>query len=178
MGAGAAAFISVDNEYDGQGWLSEPATTLVIMVELMDDQGRKDEELEALDERIRQMQERAEGLTQKRRSEDLDFDEHFDTRLSSLESKAQSAKSVREGQKADMARVQRADNESGRGLGIGLTVAYMIIGVPMFGALIGWLIDKQVGGVFWKGICTTLGAILGVTLAIMTINKANANPPS
>lgn len=140
----------------------------------MDDNGKHGDELEALDERIRQLQERADSLSSKPRTDNLEFDRHFDSRLSELQTKAQTVKSIRDSQQRDAERIQQRDNESGRGLGIGLTVAYMILGLPMFGAGVGWLIDRQVGGKFWIGVCTLMGAVLGLTLAIMTINKADA----
>lgn len=56
--------------------------------------------------------------------------------------------------------------EGGRNLGKGLQIAYAIIGVPLVGFGIGWLIDNQTGGTQAKGIATILGAAIAVAYAI------------
>lgn len=61
--------------------------------------------------------------------------------------------------------------EGGRSLGRGLQVAYAIIGVPIVGYGIGWLIDKQVGGVLWQGLLTIIGATIAVIYAARSASR-------
>lgn len=61
--------------------------------------------------------------------------------------------------------------EGGRNLGKGLQIAYAIIGVPLVGFGIGWLIDNQTGGTQAKGIATILGSAIAIWYAIKSANK-------
>ena len=61
--------------------------------------------------------------------------------------------------------------EGGRSLGKGLQIAYAIIGVPIVGFGVGWLIDKQVGGNLWQGLMTILGATIAVIYAVRSASR-------
>lgn len=65
------------------------------------------------------------------------------------------------------------DRDAARGLGVGMMVAYLIIGVPLGGALIGYLIDRGSGGGNATAIGVVAGAIVGVAMAISVMNRAN-----
>lgn len=96
---------------------------------------------------------------------------NFDDRLARLEQAAREARGRHETVKHEQARKQTSDGESARGLGIGLTVAYAILGMPLLGAGLGWLIDRQMGTSNYMGILCTIGAIVGVVFAVMTTNR-------
>jgi F0F1-type ATP synthase assembly protein I len=67
----------------------------------------------------------------------------------------------------------RTTGEQTKGLGLGLTAAYLVVGVPLLFALVGWLIDRSIRSSLWIGILTTIGAVLGITMMVITINRAN-----
>ncbi len=64
-----------------------------------------------------------------------------------------------------------SDREASRGLGVGLSIAYTIIGVPIFGYFVGYLIDRQVGGKLFAPLFTTGGAVLGLTYAVWVLQR-------
>jgi F0F1-type ATP synthase assembly protein I len=99
--------------------------------------------------------------------------DEFDARLSALEENARNTKSRIEATKQQEQRALDADRSSARGLGFGLSIAYTIIGFPMLGAGVGWLIDRQNGTNNWMGLMTVLGAGLGVFAAILMLNRTN-----
>ncbi len=97
--------------------------------------------------------------------------DEFEERFRKLESQVGDSKSKRAEQDRQAARRQKSDSEAARGAGIGLTVAYAILGTPMMGALIGYLMDREFGTNLWKGVLTLLGAVIGVTFAVVTTNR-------
>ncbi|MBX3097148.1 MAG: AtpZ/AtpI family protein [Fimbriimonadaceae bacterium] len=67
------------------------------------------------------------------------------------------------------------DRETGRGLGIGLTIAYGIIGAPIAGWLAGVGIDRAMGRDTGIGPwLVILGAVGGVVFAIVTLQRQNS----
>jgi F0F1-type ATP synthase assembly protein I len=66
---------------------------------------------------------------------------------------------------------RRSDGESARGLGIGLTVAYAIIGTPLLGFGIGYLIDGNSTVKTWSGILGMIGAFAGVGYCVYILNR-------
>jgi F0F1-type ATP synthase assembly protein I len=59
-----------------------------------------------------------------------------------------------------------------RGLGIGMSVAYSLVGCVVVGWGIGKLIDMQTGGALGQAIGTLLGAVGGLAASIMMIMRA------
>ncbi len=66
-------------------------------------------------------------------------------------------------------------NRNSRGLAFGLTIAYLIMGMPLACAAIGWIIDWRLGTEMGKGIGCLFGATIGVIIAIRMINENAAN---
>jgi len=62
--------------------------------------------------------------------------------------------------------------EQGRNLGVGLSIAYAILGAPLVGFGIGFLIDQVTKGVFWRGALGLLGCCLGVGYAMVVANRS------
>lgn len=89
--------------------------------------------------------------------------DELDARLARLQQRAREARADHEEKK----RGKRSSlGESAHGVGYGLTIAYTILGVPMLGALIGWLLDQRTGaGQFYTG----LGVIVGSVLALLAV---------
>jgi F0F1-type ATP synthase assembly protein I len=66
-----------------------------------------------------------------------------------------------------------ADQKAYRGLGVGLTIAYTIIGLPLVGLAIGWALDTAATG---GNLFRALGCVAGMTLGVfMAIRMMNAN---
>lgn len=101
------------------------------------------------------------------------LDSEFDARLKALEDKAHQAKVSREAEKKKVERVQQSSQEDSRSLGLGLSIAYIIIGIPLMGAGIGWLVDHQLGTKYWMGMLTLAGATLGVAVAVFKMNQTS-----
>jgi hypothetical protein len=85
--------------------------------------------------------------------------------IETIKSQAWQAKDRFDAKKIETAKQLKLDQESSRGLGIGLVVAYTILGVPMGGLLIGWVADY-----FLKtNICRGLGALAGFVVGIIIV---------
>ena len=110
---------------------------------LIDKEGKVDED--ELDRRIRELGLDETPSIEQAKQEGNKIDEEFSARLKALEERAQAAKQVRDSQAAQVMRKEKNDRESAIGLGIGLTIAYTIIGMPLLGVGIGWILDKALG---------------------------------
>ncbi len=60
------------------------------------------------------------------------------------------------------------------GLGVGLSVAYTLVGMAVAGWGIGWLIDRGSGSAIAQGVGTLIGATIGLAAGIFTIIKAQS----
>lgn len=133
------------------------------------------DKLDELELKLRDVEDRFARDQESRRSAEESMGSEFDDRMARLHDKVDKVKQDRTVKAAERDRQMRSEASSARGAGLGLTVAYMIIGVPMFGAGIGWLIDRQGGTTHWIGLCTFFGAVLGVTIAVLTLQRHNSD---
>ncbi len=101
----------------------------------------------------------------------------FDQQLSDLEARAEAAKQKRAGQIRTEKRQMERDAESHRGLGIGLSVAYTIIGVPLLAIAIGWAMDNAQGTNVYRGLGALIGSVVGIVFAIVLLNKHQSRHP-
>ena len=69
-----------------------------------------------------------------------------------------------------------SDGRANKGLGVGLAIAYTLLGLPMAGLGIGFLLDRMLGATIWKGIGTVVGAAGGIAFAVMMLNRENSRP--
>jgi F0F1-type ATP synthase assembly protein I len=95
----------------------------------------------------------------------------MDDKLNHIEQKVKAYRQAQEvkGHHSDQALKQSA--ESYRGLGVGLTVAYTIIGFPLLGMGIGWLVDRNDPARMSIGIGALIGSVVGVGAAIWMLNR-------
>ena len=94
----------------------------------------------------------------------------FDDHLDSLESKAMRARGVHQkAQNAEPSRIA-SDRRASRGLGIGLAMAYTMIGLPLLGIVLGFLLNKLVPGP-WIAVGVVGGFIAGVAFALFLGNR-------
>ncbi len=111
-----------------------------------------------------------------RAKEELDaLSEDFERRAEDLHDRAaDAADRYRARQRIETHR-RTSDGEAARGIGTGLSVAYTILGFPLVGFGVGWLIDRYVrhGGNSWQSALGLIGAGAGVWIAIVMVNQQN-----
>lgn len=100
-------------------------------------------------------------------------DDEIEARLADLEKRASAAKRRKDAIEEEERRRRDKDASSSQGIGVGMSIAYTILGTPMLGLLIGWVLDRRLGTTYWTGVCVTLGATAGVLVAIHMMNRAN-----
>ncbi|HEY0866571.1 MAG TPA: AtpZ/AtpI family protein [Fimbriimonas sp.] len=65
------------------------------------------------------------------------------------------------------------DGGSHRGMAIGLSAGYTLMGPPIAGWFIGMLIDRSVGGNSYQMYGTLIGAVLGLIGAVFILQRLN-----
>ena len=98
-------------------------------------------------------------------------DDEFEERLRSLERRAVATKRRRESERAMKERKLASDQEDYRGMGLGLSIAYMIIGMPLAGWLVGWLLFRQTGSVLWIPFLAFGGMAAGLAAALIMLQR-------
>lgn len=121
------------------------------------------------DEGLKKLQEKADALKAPELPAEVQGD--FDSRMEELEARAQAVKREREAKEAQAARATKSDRDAAKGLGVGMSIAYTIIGLPLFGALVGWMIDNNTGGTQAKGIGVMIGVVAGMGMAFVILNR-------
>lgn len=138
---------------------------------LIDDTGNVDED--ELDRRIRELGLDDSPGIEKAKQEADKIDDDFEARLKTLEDRAKSQKLVRENKEREVQRKQNAERDSARGLGIGLSIAYTIIGMPILGLIIGYILDGGNASQTYKSIGVLAGAVLGIVMTFVILARAN-----
>ena len=121
------------------------------------------------DPRLKALEEAAEGLKVDPKSAEIDAE--FEDRLAAFDKRLADQKTVHEARKIEAKEKATSDREATRGLGLGLSVAYAIVGVPVFGYGIGLLVDKSSGTTTWAGIGMLIGALIGIAVAIVMLSR-------
>ena len=96
----------------------------------------------------------------------------LDAKLRDLEERARQSRRGLERAHAQDEAAKPASVESAQGLGVGLTIAYGIIGTPLAGWLVGMAIDRKPNGPVGAAL-TVIGAAAGVVWAIVVLNRTN-----
>lgn len=128
---------------------------------------------------VEELHTNTEKIAQSARSQMEEIDRDFDSKLKDMGSKISSGRSRYEANKAKPDNnTSGMDPESARGLGTGLTVAYAIIGVPLFGWGVGMGIDhftnnNAPGSLQWASVLALIGAVVGVTFAVIVAGRMN-----
>lgn len=100
-------------------------------------------------------------------------DDDLDERMRKLESKATEVKQRREAGQKEVERKLRSDREANKGLGVGLMVAYALLGFPLVGALVGYFLDRGSDHRTWTSLLVVLGAVGGIVFTVYVLNKSN-----
>ena len=99
----------------------------------------------------------------------------FDERLKTLEDRADEINSLRQNKRQETRRLQHAERDSALGLGAGLSIAYTLIGLPMLGVGIGWILEQRgMRGAMAIGVL--LGGALGLFMAFITLGRTQPKP--
>ena len=104
-------------------------------------------------EKLRQIEEELAKIAGSTKFAEPDEPGH-ESKLREIEERARAARNKQAAQITDM----RMDHETTRGMGVGLSAAYGIIGLPLVGAGLGWLADRM----FHTGFCVIAGVVLGL----------------
>ena len=95
---------------------------------------------------------------------------NVDAQFDSLEKRASAARQTHaKAKNADSSRIG-SDGRAARGLGIGLAMAYTVLGLPLFGLVVGYLLNRVVPGP-WIPIGVVVGFIAGVVFAVFLSNR-------
>lgn len=136
---------------------------------MTDDRQDLPEKEDPIEKGLQDLQRQADELKVESKGEQIDAE--FEERMRKLEERVQESKTVREAQQRETKRQLQSERESARGLGIGLSIAYTIIGLPLFGYGVGYFIDQSTGGQAAKGIAMMIGAIAGIAMAFVMLNR-------
>jgi len=107
------------------------------------------------------------------REKNARLDDEFAGRLNALEERARQQKLLRDNQKREENRKMESSRQSARGLGVGLSIAYTLIGLPLIGVAIGWFLDSRTGGTAYKGIGAVAGTALGIVMTVLLLSRAD-----
>jgi F0F1-type ATP synthase assembly protein I len=131
------------------------------------------DELDEIELKLKDLDDRLSASQDTRKSADALFDAEFEERLQRLHEKADRVKEIKESAERDKRRSYAVERSSARGLGIGLTIAYAIVGLPLIGVGIGWLIDKNLGTTMGKGVGVVAGVAIGMVVALALLKRTN-----
>ncbi len=105
---------------------------------------------------------------------DLDEDKvhaEFSDRVRQVDARLDKIQDAKRADQEMKSKRQSSEGEAARGLGAGLSAAYAIIGCPLLGAGIGFLIDRGLGTQSGIAIGTVVGAGIGMVGAITILNR-------
>jgi F0F1-type ATP synthase assembly protein I len=103
---------------------------------------------------------------------EIETDE-LDQRLEELARKAEAIKERKLAADVEAQKQVRMTQDANAGLGMGLTIAYAILGVPLAGALVGVLVQRTTGNPVWMPVFTLAGLVFGVLTAVILIQRNN-----
>lgn len=156
---------------DGKPLTKEDDRRVAELADKLESEGRLEAFLAGHDQRLEELISIAQDLRVEQPEEGLDPD--LDAKLRAIEEKAKEARSRKSTglTSEERQREIKSDREAARGLGVGLSVAYTIIGVPMVGLAIGWFLDKQTDSNVFKAAFVVGGATLGIIMTVVILNR-------
>jgi len=122
--------------------------------------------------RLRQLEEELEQASAAHRETVTGIQSEFDQRMHDLQAKLDRVREEREGNRVREQVRTNIDASASKGLGMGLQIAYTIIGLPLIGALIGYFIDRATGATLWTGLLAVAGMAGGLTLTVMFMSRS------
>jgi F0F1-type ATP synthase assembly protein I len=104
-------------------------------------------------------------------SEKDEVEVELDERLKKLETSAKAARANEHLRIGDQAQQRKADRSAALGLGIGMSIAYAIIGMPILGFFVGMLLENSSLLANGKMIGALVGIVLGFGFMIIQLRK-------
>ena len=101
--------------------------------------------------------------------------DEMELKLREIEQRAAKAKREHDKTRVPDDKTATFSRESSRGIGVGMSIAYAILGVPMVGLGIGWIFDARVGdgsGTLWRLVGFLIGAIGAIAYAVKVSSRA------
>lgn len=147
----------------------------------MPDESRRDKapeptsastEPDAFDASVRSIEQRKEAVGT-HMPENPEYEAELEERLRRLEHRVRKAKANEAGRAMRTDAVLKPDAESHRQLGVGLSIAYAIIGMPVVGYGLGYLLDAGKPNQLWTPWTSLAGCLLGVIYALFVLNREN-----
>jgi len=134
---------------------------------------QSDEELDEIELKLRDITDKLEGTSAASKDELEEIEDEFDKKLRELHQRVDSVKQTKERKEQAQLKIQKQEQSSARGAGIGLAIAYTIIGVPMLGVILGYALQEATGNKVWMSVCVLIGAVLGLAMAVVMMNRTN-----
>jgi len=95
----------------------------------------------------------------------------LDARLEALRAKSEAAIAQKQEQERQARKDVKSQQEASYGLGVGLSVSYTLIGMPVLGAVLGLILNKLTGGNAWTLIGVLGGFGLGLFWVVLVTNR-------
>ncbi len=95
----------------------------------------------------------------------------LDERLKKLETSAKAARANEHLRIGDQAQQRKADRSAALGLGVGMSIAYAIIGMPILGFFVGMLLENSSILANGKMIGALVGIVLGFGFMIIQLRR-------
>lgn len=100
--------------------------------------------------------------------------EQFDQRIRDLEHKVKTAQNgANQATSSSGSLSGSLDQKSSLSTGLGLSLAYTIIGAPLLGYAVGLGINKLTGTQGWQIWLTLIGSVIGIGWTMMVVNRNN-----
>jgi F0F1-type ATP synthase assembly protein I len=130
-------------------------------------------DIDAGESTLLEIEDRINAISEEHRQK-LSSDEEFEARMAALHAKVDRIQSARKATIRNEKKKQASDGKAAAGMGIGLSIAYTIIGCPIVGYGIGYLIDMQMGTTTARSYAAMVGIIIGMGAAFYLIQKSNS----
>ncbi|MCW5943149.1 MAG: hypothetical protein KIS66_13020 [Fimbriimonadaceae bacterium] len=125
---------------------------------------------DAFDAAVRSMEHQKEAVGS-HMPENPDYEAEMEERLRRFEHRVKKAKSNEAGRALRTEEATKPDVESSRQLGVGLSIAYAIIGMPVVGYGLGYVLDKGNEVKVWTSWTALGGCVLGLVYAVFVLNR-------
>ena len=129
-------------------------------------------DIDAGESTLLEIEDRINAISEEHRQK-LSSDEEFEARMAALHEKVDRIQSIRQAANRSEKKQQASDGKVAASMGIGLSIAYTIIGCPLAGYGIGYLIDMQMGTTTIRSYAAMVGIIIGMGVAFVLIQKSN-----
>lgn len=119
--------------------------------------------------------ENTEEITKTARQHRDQLESEYTEKFDEISQRVNQAKATREKKQAQASQKLEKENEANKGLGYGLAIAYAVMGMPLAGLGVGYLLDKAFGTQSLQAICAGAGFILGMGYVVILSKRLNGD---